>query len=124
MRISVKYEQSDEAQNEEKEQNSQEFSLLAGEVEEHRSAIFGYGSVTSRGLRPPNKAPFSEYCQWRSIPSKCAIQEILQSGRARSAMMERRNFTGPVRGCLKSDEMCRLDRKGRDARHIPNGVSL
>jgi hypothetical protein len=29
-----------------------------------------------------------------------------------------------VRGCLKSDEMCRLDRKGRGARHIPNGVSL
>jgi hypothetical protein len=29
-----------------------------------------------------------------------------------------------LRGCLKSDEMCRLDRKGRGARHIPNGVSL
>ena len=34
------------------------------------------------------------------------------------------NTPGCLRGCLKSDEMCRLDRKGRGARHIPNGVSL
>jgi hypothetical protein len=58
MRFSVKSEQTDEAQNEEKEQKCQEFPLLAGEFEKHRSAIFGYGSVTSQGLRLPNKPPF------------------------------------------------------------------
>ena len=46
-----------------------------------------------------------------------------QRGMPQSGFLGPDNLAPWLRGCLKSDEMCRLARKDLAARHIRNGVS-